>query len=170
MFHTLANIYGLSHLSPSGEVVIACYRGNDPHDFGQMLVHEISHGFIHRYKTKASLPNWVDEGMADLIGAEMVPGSTAVKNREYKAVQQLAQQHSLGGMLAAERIEPWQYGVASNLNRFLLQADRKGYVRFIESLKEGMKWEEALGAAYRSTPEEMLGQYGRWIGVADLRP
>jgi hypothetical protein len=169
-FHSLANIYGLSHLSPTGEVVIACYRGNNPHDFGQMLVHETSHGFIHRYKTKAKLPNWVDEGMADLIGAEMAPGSTAVKDREVKAVQQLAQQRSLGGMLAAERIEPWQYGAASSLNRFLLQANRLGYVRFIESLKEGMKWEEALGVAYGSTPEEMLGHYGRWIGVAELRP
>jgi hypothetical protein len=169
-FHTLANIYGLSHLSPGGEVVIACYRGNDPHDFGQMLVHETSHGFNFRYKTKAPLPNWVDEGMADLIGAEMVPGSTAVKNRELKAVQQLAQQRSLGGMLTAERIEPWQYGAASSLNRFLLQANRQGYVRFIESLKEGMKWEEALQTAYGSTPEEMLGHYGRWIGVAELRP
>ena len=78
------------HLRPvppqkdTGEVAIACYRGNDPNDFAQMLVHETSHGFIHRYKTKAPLPNWVDEGMADLIGAEMVPASTVVKNREYK--------------------------------------------------------------------------------------
>ena len=52
---SLAYVYGLSHLSDSGEVVISCYRGNDPNDFAQMLVHETSHGFIHRYKTKARL-------------------------------------------------------------------------------------------------------------------
>src|SRR4051794_10189059 len=101
---SLGSVYGLSHLSKTGEVTIACYRGNDPNDFGQMIVHETSHGFIHRYKTKAQLPNWVDEGMADLIGAEMVPASTVVRGREQKAIQQLAQQRSLGGMLAAERI------------------------------------------------------------------
>jgi hypothetical protein len=166
----VANIYGLCHLSKGGEVVISCYRGNDPHDFGQMLVHETSHGFIHRYKTKAQLPNWVDEGMADLVGAEMVPHSKAVRNRELMALQRLAAERSFGGMLAAERIEDWQYGLASNLNRFLLQAGRDSYVRFIEALKEGMKWEEALGEAYRSTPEEMLAHYGRWIGVGELRP
>ena len=166
----LGNVYGLSHLSKTGEVVISCFRGNDPNDFGQMLVHETSHGFIHRYKTKAQLPNWVDEGMADLIGAEMVPASTAVKNRELKAIQQLAQQRSLGGMLKAERIEGWQYGVASNLNRFLLQSNRQNYVRFIEALKDGMKWEEALKDAYRATPEELLAEYGRRINVPDLRP
>jgi hypothetical protein len=168
--HTLANVYGLSHLQANGEVVISCYRGNDPNDFAQMLVHETSHGFIHRYKTKARLPNWVDEGMADLIGAEMVPASTAVKNREYKAILQLAQQRSLGGMLAAERIEVGQYGMASNLNRFLLQSNRQSYVRFIEAMKAGQKWEEALHDAYGSTPEELLAAYGRWINVANLRP
>ncbi len=156
---TLANVYGLSHLDAGGEVVISCYRGNDPNDFAQMLVHETSHGFIHRYKTKARLPNWVDEGMADLIGAEMAPASTAVKNREYKALQQLAQQRSLGGMFAAERIEAGHYGMASNLNRFLLQSNRENYVRFIEALKEGQKWEEALHNAYGSTPDELLAAY-----------
>jgi hypothetical protein len=167
---SLANVYGLCHLSPNGEVVISCYRGHNPHDFGQMLVHETSHGFIHRYKTKAPLPNWVDEGMADLIGAEMVPASTAVRNRELKALPVLMQQRSLGDMLTAKRIEAWQYGVASNLNRFLLQTSRESYVRFIESLKEGMKWDEALREAYDSSPEEMLSHYGRWIGVPELRP
>lgn len=167
---TLANVYGLSHLSTGGEVVIACFRGNDPNDFGQMLVHETSHGFIHRYKTKARLPNWVDEGMADLTGAEMVPASTAVKNRELRAAQQLAQQQSLGGMLTAERIEPWQYGVASSLNRVLLQSNRDSYVQFIEALKEGQKWDEALQNSYQSTPEELLAAYGRLLNVPNLQP
>jgi hypothetical protein len=166
----LGNVYGLSHLSKTGEVVISCFRGNDPNDFGQMIVHETSHGFIHRYKTKAQLPNWVDEGMADLIGAEMVPASMVVRNRELKGIQQLAEQRSLGGMFKAERIEGWQYGVASNLNRFLLQSNRQNYVRFIEALKEGMKWEEALQETYHATPDELLVEYGRRIGVPGLRP
>lgn len=167
---TLANVYGLSHLQTNGEVVISCWRGDDPSDFGQMLVHETSHGFIHRYKTKARLPNWVDEGMADLIGAEMVPTSTAVKKREYQAFQRLAQQGSLGGMLTAERIEAWQYGVASSLNRFLLQSDRAKYVAFIEALKEGQKWDEALNTAYKSTPEQLLSAYSRSLNLSNLQP
>jgi hypothetical protein len=168
--HTLSNIYGLSHLKENGEVVISCFRGENANDFGQMLVHETSHGFIHRYKTKARLPNWVDEGMAELIGAEMVPASAAVKNREYRAAQELAQRGSMGGMLEAERIEAWQYGVASSLNRFLLQQNRDSYVRFIEALKDGQKWDEALRGAYRRSPEELLTAYSRWVNVANLRP
>ena len=60
--------------------------------------------------------------------------------------------------------------MASNLNRFLLQSDRDKYVRFIEALKEGQKWEDALRDAYQSTPEELLAAYGRRINVANLRP
>jgi hypothetical protein len=154
-----------------GDVSIACFRGQDPHDFGQMLVHETSHGFIHRYKTKARLPSWVNEGMAELIGAEMVPRSEAVKRKEIVALAMLKQQRSLGGnFFTTESLEGWQYGAASSLNRFLLNADRKSYVRFIEGLKEGLDWPDALQQAYGGTPEQLVTQYGQRIGVPDLRP
>jgi ABC-type nitrate/sulfonate/bicarbonate transport system substrate-binding protein len=73
-------------------------------------------------------------------------------------------------MFAAERIEAGHYGMASNLNRFLLQSNRESYVRFIEALKEGQKWEEALHNAYGSTPDELLAAYARWINLPNLQP
>jgi len=164
-------MHGLCHQSMQGDVAIACFRGQNPDDFGQMLVHETSHGFIHRYKTKARLPSWVNEGMAELIGAEMVPRSESVQRKELLAIAMLKERRSLGGnFFTAEPIEGWQYGVASNLSRFLLQADRQSYVRFIEGLKEGLKWPEALAQAYGGTPEQLVAQYGQRIGVPDLRP
>jgi hypothetical protein len=163
-------LYGLCHQSSEGDVLIACFRGNDPNDFGQMLVHETSHGFIHRYKTKARLPNWVNEGMAELIGSEMVPQSASVSKRERQALMHLRQDPSLAGFFRADPIRDWQYGVASSMTRFLLQSDRQSYVRFIENLKEGMKWDEALQQAYGGTPQELVSQYGHWIGVPGLRP
>jgi hypothetical protein len=165
------HLYGLCHQNSRGDVIIACFRGEDPIDFGQMLVHETSHGFIHRYKTKARLPSWVNEGMAELIGAEMVPKSTSVKNKEAAALAIIKQRHSLGGdFFTAEPIHDWQYGVAISLNRFLLESNRKAYVRFIEGMKEGLKWPVALQQAYNGTPEQLVAQYGQSIGVADLRP
>jgi hypothetical protein len=164
-------IYGLCHQSDRGDVVIACFRGQNPHDFGQMLVHETSHGFIHRYKTDARLPAWINEGMAELIGAEMVPRSEMVKRKEYAALAMLKEQRSFGGkFFTAEMLEGWQYGAAISLNRFLLDADRASYVRFIEKLKEGLSWPDAFREAYGGTPEELVALYGRRIGVPDLRP
>jgi hypothetical protein len=164
--------YGICHQSPkSGDVVIACYRGNDPHDFGQMLVHETSHGFVFRYKTKANLPVWVDEGMAEYIGEKMVPASDAVRNKEQAALAQLKQT----GRLGANFFEPegnlagWQYGVASSMNKFLISRGQPQYVAFIEGMKEGMKWQEALQHAYSATPEQLVFLYGRTIGVPALQ-
>jgi hypothetical protein len=165
------HMYGLCHQNTRGDVVIACFQGEDANDFGQMLVHETSHGFIHRYKTKARLPSWVNEGMAELIGAEMVPKSTAVKNKESAALAIVKQRHSLGGdFFTAEPIHDWQYGVASSINRFLLKTDQQSYVRFIEGLKEGLKWPAALQQAYGGTPDQLVSQYGESVGILDLHP
>jgi hypothetical protein len=165
------DIYGLCHQNSRGDVVIACFRGEDPDDFGQMLVHETSHGFIHRYKTKARLPTWVNEGMAELIGAEMVPRSKSVKNKELVALAVMKQQRSLGrDFFVTDDLEAWQYGAASSLNRFLLETNRQSYVAFIEGLKEGLPWPKALQRAYGGTPEQLVVQYGQRIGVPGLQP
>jgi hypothetical protein len=94
-----------------------------------------------------------------------------VKNKEREALTILQEHRSLGGdFFSAEPIHDWQYGVASSLNRLLLQTDRQSYVRFIDGLKEGLKWPVALQQAYNGTPEQLVKQYGQSIGVPDLRP
>jgi hypothetical protein len=162
--------YGICHQAASGQVVIACYRGDDPHDFGQMLVHETSHGFVFRYKTKASLPVWVDEGMAEYIGERMVPASDSVRNKEQAALAQLKETRSLGGNFfeSEANLTAWQYGVASSMNKFLITSGQDRYVAFIEGLKEGMDWQEALRHAYNASPQELLLLYGRAVGVPAL--
>ena len=65
---------GLCRNDSDGHVLMSCYYGdNPPENFGQLLVHETSHGFIHRYRTAASLPSWANEGMADWLAQTLVP-------------------------------------------------------------------------------------------------
>lgn len=169
--------YGLCHQKSNGEVVIACYRGQDPSDFGQMLVHETSHGFMHRYKTLARLPSWVNEGMADYIGATMVPASTAVERKEKAFIQQMqtlarsGRAPTLGGDFFAleKNIGGHQYGPASAMTRFLLETNAKAYVRFIELMKEGVPFEEALDKTYQATPVELVTAFGKWAGIPGLQ-
>ncbi|MCA9246442.1 MAG: hypothetical protein KDA42_04980 [Planctomycetales bacterium] len=164
-------IYGLCHQKSDGEVVIGCYRGDRAEEFAQMLVHETSHGFIHRYKTPVHFPNWVNEGMADWVGLALVPNCQSVKLAERRAVDIMKQTRSMGGdFLEREHIDSWQYGLASNLADFMIRTNRKAYVQFIEGMKEGMTWEESLQASYGSSPEQLVAAYGQAIGVPDLRP
>lgn len=168
--------YGICHQQSSGKVTIACYRGQRPEDFGQMLVHETSHGFIHRYKTLQRLPSWVNEGMADHIGAVMVPRSKAVENRERAFLNRLRQQARSGRLPSVRaslfkpvgNIETDQYGPAAGLARFMLSTDGRAYVRFIELLKEGTPQEEALEKSFGGTLAELVAAYGRRIGVPAL--
>jgi hypothetical protein len=170
LYKNLSAIAAICHRATSGEILIAGWRGHDPAYIGHALVHETSHGFNYRYKTKCRLPNWVDEGLAELVGAEMLPANTYVSDREAAAITQLARQHSFGGMFSAKRIAPDQYGMASSFSRFLLKSDQKSYARFIDGLKEGLSWPDALEAAYHKTPDEIVAHYGQLIGVPDLRP
>jgi hypothetical protein len=135
-----------------------------------MLVHETSHGFVFRYKTKANLPVWVDEGMAEYIGEKMVPTSDAVRNKERSALVQLKQTRRLGANFFDKdaNLSGWQYGVASSMNKFLITRGQQRYVTFIEGMKEGLTWQEALREAYGATPEEFVLLYGAAIGVGAL--
>lgn len=163
-------VYGICHQASTGRVVIACYRGDDPNDFGQMLVHETSHGFIARYRTKVTIPSWINEGMAEWIGQALVPGSTAVKRKEQLGLQLIRNTHSLNGLLTAAPIQGVHYGMASSLTSFLINTDKRKYADFIDGIKQGKTWETSLSDAYKATPEQLIGAYGRTIGVPDLKP
>ena len=164
--------YGICHALPTGRVVMSCYRGNDPNDFAQMLVHETSHGFNFRYRTQRNIPSWVNEGMAEWIGSTLVPASNAVRRKEQASLRTMQATHSMQGVLDSDRIIdiPNSYGMASSLTTFLVKADQKKYVTFINGIKEGKTWQDSLKDAYHGTVEQMVTEYGRAIGIPDLKP
>jgi hypothetical protein len=167
-----AQVYGLCHSYDDGKVIISCYRGEQPQEFAKMLVHETSHGFIHRYRTWSSLPTWVNEGMADWIAAALVPQSNSVKRRQQEAILKMSQTRSMGGSFLTTKghIEGWQYGTASSITDQLIRTDKAAYTRFIQGIKEGMKWQDSLQATFKITPEHLVTQYGQAIGIPDLQP
>jgi hypothetical protein len=166
-----AQVYGLCHSYSDGKVIMACYRGDDPKEFAKMLVHETSHGFIHRYRTPARLPTWINEGMADWIAQTLVPQDTTVKRRQQEAITRLYQTHNMGEkfLTTNDFIEPWQYGTASSLTDFLIRNNKQAYTRFIQGIKEGAKWEQSLQTAFKITPDQLVASYGKAIGVPDLK-
>jgi hypothetical protein len=163
-------VYGLCHSASSGRVVMSCYRGDDALEFAHMLVHETSHGFIHRYRTAHRLPSWANEGMAEWIGRALVPASDSIPIKEHYALGEIRSTGSLDGMLTTERINSIQYGMAYSLTNYLIQTDQEKYTTFVNGMKEGQTWEDSLKNAYNATPEQLLAGYGRSIGVPNLQP
>jgi len=161
---------GLCHSRSNGDVEMACYRGSDPIYFGQVLVHETSHGFIHRYRTAERLPSWVNEGMAEWIALSLVPSNGGIARKRDNALEQIRSTGSLTGLLTAQPISAPHYGMAYNLTNFLIQTDKAKYAGFIDGMKEGKTWEESLKDSYGATADQLVASYGKSIGVPSLRP
>lgn len=115
---------GYCHWFEDGRVVVGICRGNSPEHLGTLMVHETSHGYLHRYKSSVVIPNWLNEGVADWISAIVVPASKSVQNVQRAAVQRLQQTGTLGeDFFSADNIELWQYGVASGMVQMLVKAN-----------------------------------------------
>lgn len=165
-------IAGLNHQYPDGKVLTSVYRGNDPVFFAALLVHETSHGFLHRIRSSGRIPPWMNEGLAEWISQVVVPQSDHVQGRFAEALPILRAQGSLGNDFLDDSggIESWQYGAAAMLTQFLISNDANAYRAMITAIKEGYTWQEALDVTFGLKPEELAAAFGRSIGVPGLRP
>lgn len=167
----LAGAHGVCHQSSDGRVIMACHRGPMADAFAHMLVHETSHGFNHRWMSPARLPNWLNEGIAEWVGTQVVPHSKQVPLKEAQSLMYMQQTGSLGPQyLTRQNIDAVQYGISSALVKFLVNKDRKKFAEFVRGIKEGMTAEESLQASYKGSINDLVGAFGKSIGIPNLKP
>ncbi len=168
-----AGTAGLCHSYSDGRVVMSCYKGSSEGFFAVVLVHETSHGFIHRYKSTVHVPAWINEGIADWVAGTVVGKlDDEVRDRQFEAVTWIRATGTLGGNFFADdtAFDRRQYGVASSMVEILLRIDPKKYRKLIDGVKEGLDSEEALRQAYGVGFLELTQHYGRVAQVPNLRP
>jgi len=162
--------YGLCHQRSDGRVITACHQGSDAAAFAHMLVHETSHGFNHRWMSPVRLPNWLNEGIAEWVGTQVVPQSNQVPLKEAHAVEAMRARGDLGAeFFTADNIQAVQYGMASGLVKFLTGRDPRKFAAFVRGIKEGVPVEESLRDAYGATLDELVAAYGQAVGVPGLK-
>ncbi len=165
------DVQALCHSFSDGRVVVGCYRGDDPSYFGIVLVHETTHGYVHRYYSSIRIPSWLNEGMSDWAAQLVVPRNESLRQRQAEAQAILKQQGSLGaGFLTSDQIDGWQYGTAAMMVAFLVRQGPDQFKTFIDGIKEGHQWEASLQRAYGITPQELVVLFGRSIGIPQLSP
>ena len=161
---------GMCHTFGNGDVHIAFYRQPNELDFAHVLVHESVHGFLHRYRSPVNIPSWINEGLAETIAAELVPRPGLTQSGTAQARQDLQTRKDLDKMFESEHIVAWQYSVSRTLTEFMIQQNRKGYVDFINGIKDGLSWEDAMTQKYGVSLEQLVRAYGNSMGVPGLRP
>lgn len=165
-------VHGLCHQRSDGRVVMACHRGDDAGAFAHMLVHETSHGFNHRWLSPTRLPNWLNEGIAEWVGTQVVPACRQVPLKEAKALEFMQSTGSVGPGFFDDgpdaHINALQYGIASGLVKFMVARDRKQFAGFVQGVKEGLSVEQSLKNSYRASLDDLVKAYGKAIGVPNL--
>jgi len=153
----------------NGDVIVACHRGNDPNYFAQVLVHETTHGYLHRFKSSARIPSWLNEGIAEWVSTIVVRSSRAPLKRQADAVLRLKQTGVVGQSFFGKKIESWHYGVASRITDSMIKQNSRAFGAWIVSIKEGVEWSQGLQKTFGVTPQQLLLHYGRSIGVPMIR-
>jgi hypothetical protein len=163
---------GLHHGSGDGKAITACWRGADPAFFAHVLVHETSHGFMHRFRSTVHVLPWINEGVADWVAVAVVRNCPETERRQRDAVAEMQRTGGMGGNFFADQtlLQRWQYGTASHLTSFLLSVDATRYRALITGIKEGFTWEESLKPAYGWSQAELVRRYGVSISVPNLQP
>lgn len=164
-----AGTAGMCHAFGSGDVHIAFYRQPNEMDFAHVLVHESVHGFLHRYRSAIDVPSWANEGLAEAIATDMVPRKGIAQSALADARGDLQSRKSLDDFFTTDHIVAWQYPVARTLTEFMIRSNKQGYVDFINGIKDGLKWDEALKTKYGVSTDQLVNAYGNSMGVAGLK-
>jgi|GEM_PF-495963 len=167
-----AAVQGRAHQYPTGRCVIGCYRGTQFDNFAQVLVHETSHGFLHRHISSVDIPTWINEGIADWIADKVVPVAEHIRRNQAQAVARLRTTRTLGGdFFSGDSIDAWQYGVASHLTEFMLRGGNgPKYRGFIDDIKKGYTWRQSLKRNYGVDENGLTTLYGKSLRIVNLVP
>lgn len=161
---------GMCHTASTGVVMIAFYRQPNELTFAHVLVHESVHGFLHRYRSPERIPSWANEGLAETIATELVPERGRRELIKTSAREQIQEHNnSLGDFFQSQHIEGWQYPVAETMCSFMIIANKKNYVDFINGIKGGLSWEQSLDERYKAPLDRLVPVYGNWLGVRGLK-
>ena len=159
---------GLCHSFGDGRVIFSGYQGQG--GLPNVLVHETSHGFIHRYMSSARIPSWLNEGMADWI-ANAIVQSDRVPNKQKRAAQVVKKTGTLGNFFRQQPIRGTEYGIASSMVQLLLAEDGGDgkFKEFFDGIKMGKATEQSLKDTFNLTYQELTIMYARAIGMNQIR-
>lgn len=131
--------------------------------FFELLVHETTHAFNARYLSDIKLPTWYNEGIAELMAAELVPGCRA--DKWWRSATRYVRDGSVDIETNFDRFRGSRldYAVMQSLVRYMMFKKKKEFITFYKLLKDGMDQDDALKEAYGVTRQELVD---KWLHAA----
>lgn len=182
---TPAGVVGLCHmLGP--KVFVNSFRDPDELQFTAVLLHETTHGIMHRYLTPARLPTWANEGFAERIASAAMKRanlkSPVDRNRREQGLQYIRQSGDLARIMKMNYQDgSWPgenavgYAVGYMLCNFMLDTvprlapkrDKDRFKDWVIAVKGGKPWEKALVEDYGFSMEQIATEAVRWFRTND---
>jgi len=165
--------YGLCH--PVGpKVFISCHRTADDDLFGAVLVRELVHGFMHRYRTPFRLPMWANEGLADYYASVLFRNSPLDLERRRGAVGFIRSGGNVDGVLDMSYKDeiPSQRGslgsaIGALVIEVMIREQPARFARWVSAVKEGKDWEKALAEDFGIPRRALVQTVGRYYMMND---
>ncbi|MGA1266130.1 MAG: hypothetical protein ACO32J_02995 [Phycisphaerales bacterium] len=143
-------VIGLCHMI-GPKVIVNAWRSDDDDAFMATLVHEATHGVMHRYGTPGRLPLWAEEGYAEFVAARSFDSSRVDAARRPQGVRFIRDGGStLPFFLSDGGDGAWPgdqaQGYAIGYLTVSMMIDQKGaaFGEWVKEVKTGVPWQQAL--------------------------
>ncbi|WP_432797697.1 hypothetical protein [Poriferisphaera sp. WC338] len=159
----------ICHQHYSGEVRIATYNMKDKEYLHQLMVHEAAHGIIHRYRSPHRIPTWLNEGLAEWAAMSTQQDQSYYTFKKRLSAKFIAnKEHFPKTFFGPSDFIPEYYGTALAITDMLIAQGKTDFIRFIDHIKSGKSWQNALNTTYGMTPSALVAAYGNTIDLTSL--
>lgn len=146
---------------PRGYLVMWNYP--DEMKFAATVPHEFTHAFMHRYRSPARLPLWLDEGFADYIASLVLEDSPVDKERRSRGEWFIQHGGPIENIMDMSCMhEGWPgpytaaYGVSYLLVKEMFRENPSKALGCLTAVKDGKPWERALAEDLGLTREQLV--------------
>ncbi len=171
---------GICH--PEGpKVFLNFFRAQDQDLFFTALVHELVHGFMHRYHTPRRLPAWANEGLAEYVAAAVVDEGSLEST-----IHEARRRQGLSFIRSGAQVEtvldlayngdpagtwPGPGGIGEAVTPLLIELmigqQPQRFVGWIQAVKAGKEWEAALAEDFGVPRAKLVDTFVRYFTVND---
>jgi hypothetical protein len=172
------------HVLAGGQRGIAQFRGIDAivmvHVDGQLeaatdaLLRYVSLALLHRHRSPARLPAWANEGLAAHLAGELLPGTRITRERLHAGRAFLREDGRIGPLMnisyddaAWTAAEPTVTATGMLIVQLMLRERPDRFAAWIQAVKSGTAWEEALQKGFGSSREQLIRAATSYYQVND---
>ena len=140
---------------------VVSYVMPNPSEMESLLVHETTHAFMHRYKSRYRLPTWANEGLADFMAGHLVPASNKGQRNWSKAREFVLNGGDPADIMAQSYAngqwpDDYSYPVSHMIVRFMITHKAPEFRQWIEDIKDGRHWIDSMAERFSPSPDRTI--------------